>query len=95
MERPVIGTRIPGIVDAVQENVSALLIEPRNPEQLADAIRTYIEKPALALAHGRAGRDIVARQFRRSTVWHSILRIYDQLILERLPSRTRDSTITS
>jgi glycosyltransferase involved in cell wall biosynthesis len=95
MELPVIGTRIPGIVDAVQENDSGLLVKPRNPEQLADAIRTYIEKPALAFAHGRAGRTFVAHHFRRSTVWHSILRIYDQLIVERLPSRTYDSTMTS
>lgn len=95
MERPVIGTRIPGIVDAVQENVSGLLVDPKNPEQLADAIRTYIESPALAFAHGKAGRKIVARQFRRSAVWHSIAQIYGQLIAERLPSRTNDSTITS
>jgi glycosyltransferase involved in cell wall biosynthesis len=87
MELPVVGTRIPGTVDAIRENVTGILVEPRNPEELASAIRIYMRDPALASAHGRAGREYVVQHFRRSAVWEGILRIYHQLLDERIAAR--------
>jgi glycosyltransferase involved in cell wall biosynthesis len=84
MELPVIGTRIPGIVDALQENVNGVLVSPGNPRELADAIQRYIREPALALAHGQAGREFVVRHFRRSDVWEQISATYTRLIRQRI-----------
>ena len=95
MELPVIGTRIPGIVDAVQENISGLLIDPKNPEQLADAIRAYMNDPALASEHGEAGRRFIVDRFRRIDVWNSLRQTYEQLIADRLPSYAVTSTARS
>lgn len=84
MELPVIATRIPGIVDAVLEGTNGFLIEPHHPEQLAETILKYMHDPALARAHGKAGREFVVRRFQPSGVWASLLRIFDQLLFDRL-----------
>jgi glycosyltransferase involved in cell wall biosynthesis len=88
MELPVIGTRIPGIVDAVRENINGLLVDPGRPHELANAIRNYMCDPALAAAHGRAGRDFVVRQFQRAAVWERILETYQQQLEARLEHRS-------
>jgi glycosyltransferase involved in cell wall biosynthesis len=83
MELPVIGTRIPGIVDAVRENVTGLLIDARVAAQLARAIRIYKDDPALASEFGKAGRELVVSQFQRAAVWDSLRHTYEGLIAER------------
>jgi glycosyltransferase involved in cell wall biosynthesis len=84
MELPVIATRIPGAVDAVLEGTNGILIEPGHPDQIAEAILKYLRDPALAKAYGKAGREFVVRRFQPAGVWASILRIYDQLLFDRL-----------
>lgn len=80
MELPVIGSRIPGIVDAIQDNVTGLLVETGDPEGLAEAIRRYLRDPILLRRHGTAGREYVVTNFQRSMVFDSIRRTYDELI---------------
>jgi glycosyltransferase involved in cell wall biosynthesis len=84
MELPVIGTRIPGIVDAMLHGVNGVLVEPGQPDQLAAAIVKYMYDPQLAAAHGKAGRAFVVERFQRSAVWESILHTYDELQNSRL-----------
>ena len=84
MELPVIGTRIPGIVDAVLDGTNGVLVEPGQPDQLSAAILKYMRDPQLATAHGKAGRAFVVERFQCSVVWESILQTYDQLLNSRL-----------
>jgi glycosyltransferase involved in cell wall biosynthesis len=83
MELPVIGTRIPGIVDAVLDGTSGILVNPGDPDELAAAILRYMHDPSLAEAHGKAGREFVVSKFQRSDVWDRILHLYSQLVSER------------
>jgi glycosyltransferase involved in cell wall biosynthesis len=83
MELPVIGTRIPGIVDAVLEGVNGVLVEPGRPDQLAAAILKYLRNPGLAEVHGKAGRQFAVSRFQRTAVWDGILQTYDQLLRAR------------
>ena len=87
MELPVIGTRIPGIVDAVLDGTTGILVNPGDPDELAAAILTYMHYPCLAETHGRAGRDFVVGSFQRSDVWERIRHLYSQLMSERKPRR--------
>lgn len=54
--RPVIGTRAGGIADIVHDGVNGVVVEPRNPRALAEAIvRTLADRPRLEqLAAGAA-----------------------------------------
>ncbi len=60
---PVIATRVGGNVDAVVENVTGLLVPPRAPPALAEAIGRLARDPALRGKLGAAARLRVARYF--------------------------------
>lgn len=95
MELPVIGTRIPGIVDAVLEGTNGLLVDPGHPDQIAAAILKYLRDPGLAEAHGKAGRAFVVGRFQRSAVCESIVQIYDRLLDDRVRLRRKSVTLIS
>lgn len=60
---PVISTRHSGIPELVRHGVSGFLVEERQVDQLADCMRQLLSHPDALEAMGRAGRDIVARDF--------------------------------
>lgn len=60
---PVIATRISGVPELIDDWVDGLLVEPRDPESLANAIRRVLEDPGLAAQLSVAGRQKVERQF--------------------------------
>ena len=57
MGLPVIATRVVGCMDAVVEDETGILIPPRDPRALAQAIRTYLADSELRHRHGLAGRE--------------------------------------
>ena len=63
MELPVIATRHSGIPELVADGVSGLLAEERDPAGLARHVERLAGEPELRLAFGRAGREIVAREY--------------------------------
>jgi glycosyltransferase involved in cell wall biosynthesis len=87
MEVPVVGTRVPGCTDAMQDGVAGTLVPPRDAEALAHAIRTYLNDPDLRRRHGRAGRERVLRDFRPEAIWEATYQEYVRLLRARgLPS---------
>jgi glycosyltransferase involved in cell wall biosynthesis len=79
MQIPVVATRITGIVDAVSDGETGLLVPPHSPIGLAQAIESYIEDPALRRAHGLAGRERAIRLFDQETIWRALLGEYRRL----------------
>jgi glycosyltransferase involved in cell wall biosynthesis len=76
MGLPIIGTDVPGCRDAVVDGVTGRLIPAQSAAALAQAIAGYLRDPALARAHGQAGRERCARDFRPETLWRALLAIY-------------------
>jgi glycosyltransferase involved in cell wall biosynthesis len=62
-EVPVISTRISGIPELVENGVTGLLVPPRDPSALADALERLARDPELGRRMGRAGRAKVLREF--------------------------------
>lgn len=83
MQLPVVATRIPGCIDAVQDDVTGILVPPRNAEALAQAIRGYLHNPELCRQHGQAGRDRVLKNFRQEAIWDAFYQEYMQLLQEK------------
>lgn len=83
MRLPVIATRIPGCVDAVDDGGTGMLVPPRDSVALADAMRRYLRDSELRRTHGRAGRDRVLREFRREAIWEALYAEYERLLAER------------
>ncbi len=60
---PVIGTNVPGIRDVIEDGVSGLLVPPRNPRALADAITRVLSDAPLREKLIDGGRDCVRRLY--------------------------------
>jgi len=60
---PVVSTRVGGVVEALTDGETALLVEPDSPPALAAAIERLLGAPPLAERLARAGADDVSRRF--------------------------------
>ena len=76
--KPVVGSRVGGIPEVVQDGKSGLLVPPGNSEDLAEAVIRVLRNRELALALGQAGRAR-AEIFSIERMIHGYERIYDRL----------------
>ena len=61
--RPVIGSRVGGIQDQIEDGVTGVLVDPADLQAVAIAITTLREDEAAAVALGRRAREHVAAHF--------------------------------
>ena len=73
-ETPVIASRIPGVLDVVGEG--GLLVKPRDPSSLADAILEVLENPTNARSMGKNGRRRVEQKYDWKIIAQQILDVY-------------------
>jgi len=93
MELPIVATSVPGCIDAVQDNVTGILVSPKQSDVLAAAIQRYLDDPELRVMHGKAGRERVLREFRQDDLWEAIYQEYVTLLESRglgLPGKSND-----
>jgi glycosyltransferase involved in cell wall biosynthesis len=83
MRLPVVATRIPGCVDAINDGVTGTLVPPREPRTLTEALARYAEAPALARRHGEAARARVELEFKREAIFEALGDVYDRLLSRR------------
>ena len=60
---PVVASDISGIPELVENEVSGLLVPPRDPKAIADAMERLYDDPTLRQRLGQAGRGKVVREF--------------------------------
>jgi len=63
MEIPVVATNVGGIPEAIVDGETGILVEPRSPRKLADAIISLIDNPELRAEMGKNGRKYVMKYF--------------------------------
>jgi len=80
VETPVVGTKVEGIPELVVDGETGLLVPPRNPEALAQAILRMIENPTRAKAMARAGRKRVEAQFSTAVKVRRTEALYERLL---------------
>jgi glycosyltransferase involved in cell wall biosynthesis len=78
MARPVIGSRVDGLQEVVEDGVTGLLIEKDKPHLLADAIVTLLERPEICVQLGRAGRKRARRLFDFEAFVESYEKLYQE-----------------
>jgi glycosyltransferase involved in cell wall biosynthesis len=83
VETPVIGTSLEGIPELITDGETGLLVPPRNPDALAQAILRVIENPTRAKAMARAGRKLVEARFSTAIKVERTEALYRRLISER------------
>lgn len=77
--RAVVSTDVPGCRDAVERDVTGLLVPSRNAAQLAQAVASLLDDPVQCSAMGLAGRKLAEREFDVSKVVERHLEIYAEL----------------
>jgi colanic acid/amylovoran biosynthesis glycosyltransferase len=60
---PVIASKLSGIPELVNNQLTGLLVPPRDAASLADALERYLKDPELRHRLGCAGRETVVREF--------------------------------
>jgi glycosyltransferase involved in cell wall biosynthesis len=74
--KPVIGTRIGGTPEAVEDKVTGLLVERSDPDALARAIEDLLADPDLRLALGKRAAETVSAKFSGDRIVDELLRAY-------------------
>lgn len=74
--RPVITTDMPGCREVVIPGVNGLLVPPRDPAAVADAIERLLADPALRGTMGERGREHVRQRFSVRTIVDATLALY-------------------
>lgn len=73
---PVVATRVDGIPEAARDGVEGLLVDPGNPEALAQALVSVLGDQALSRKLGQAGRARVARDFSLDAMVAATVSVY-------------------
>jgi glycosyltransferase involved in cell wall biosynthesis len=76
--RAVVATDVGSVAEAVEHQVTGLLVAPEQPLALAHALRTLLEHPQNAAAMGAAGRER-ARRFTPAAMARAYERLYEEI----------------
>jgi glycosyltransferase involved in cell wall biosynthesis len=87
MELPVIASRVNGCVDAIVHEQTGLLVEPKNPVALAQAMERVLINTEEARQWGRNGRNRCVELFQQEIIWRQIADFYEKLIANETLSK--------
>jgi glycosyltransferase involved in cell wall biosynthesis len=87
--KPIVATSVGGVPSVLVHNEHGLLVSPKNPAQLSDAIRTLLLDSVLAT---RLAGNAVDRFFDRFTL-AKMVAAYEQLYLEMMEGKNTSNAI--
>ncbi|HEX2988603.1 MAG TPA: glycosyltransferase family 4 protein [Chloroflexota bacterium] len=77
--RPIVATEVSAVPEVVENGVTGLLVPPRDPQALADAMYRLLTERDRATAMGEAGLLKLKQQFSEDKMVQAIEQIYSQL----------------
>lgn len=75
--RPVVATRVGGVPDAVDQDVTGLMVPPGDPAALATALRTLLSDPARRAAFGAVARTRAIARFSAPAAIGAVQSLYE------------------
>lgn len=79
MGKPVVGTRLGGTIEQIEEGVTGLLVPPRDANALADALATLLDNPERCQQMGRAGHHRFLNHFEFEPFYHKVCAVYEEV----------------
>jgi glycosyltransferase involved in cell wall biosynthesis len=79
---PIVTTDVPGCRDVVTHGHNGLLVPPRDPQALAEAITTLLTEPTLRDAMGKSGRKLALEKFSLEKIIEQTLDVYREILLK-------------
>jgi glycosyltransferase involved in cell wall biosynthesis len=83
LSKPVIASNFGEMRRVIQQTQCGILVDPSNPERIADVIAYYYNNPDLVRQHGQNGRKWVEKQYNWAQSAQVFLSIYANLGAER------------
>jgi sugar transferase (PEP-CTERM/EpsH1 system associated) len=80
---PMVGTRVGGNPELIEEGVTGTLVPRNDAESMARAMRVYTESAELCRRHGSEARRAVERRFGIDAMVNAYMAVYDQLLATR------------
>lgn len=77
---PVVSADVGGMSESVRDGVSGILVPPRDPGRLAEAVISLLDNPSLQRKLGQSGRSIVEQEFTVSRMVTETIKIYRDLL---------------
>jgi glycosyltransferase involved in cell wall biosynthesis len=76
---PVVATNVGGLPEVVQDGVTGILVPPKDPNALADAVIRLLRDSDLRRRMGDAGRERVLKEFRVDRIVEQTLKVYQSV----------------
>ncbi|OPX20558.1 MAG: hypothetical protein BZ151_03175 [Desulfobacca sp. 4484_104] len=80
MGKAVIGANFGGIAEIITPGQNGLLVPPRDPEALAQALLTLMRQPKRAKAYGRQGWALVQARYSLTHMAEAVEAVYDRVL---------------
>ena len=80
LHKPIIGTKIGGITEMIEDGITGLLVEPNDPKSLAAAIDTLLQQPHLCQSLGERGFQLAKTKYNEQVFLEKLLSLYGDLI---------------
>lgn len=77
---PVVSTKVGGIKDVVSDGKTGILVNPRNPEEVAEAVNKLLADKELAKNMGEKGRRRVEKEFSWERIAERTLALYKSIL---------------
>ena len=83
VSRPVVATNVGGNSEVIIEDETGILVPPKDPEKMAQAIIKILQNPDLAKKMGEAGRQMVEEKFTLDGMVHEYESIYEKCLARK------------
>lgn len=84
---PVVGSAVGGLLDTIVPGQTGLLVPPRDPAALAEALQVLLADPGRRAAYGRAGRARACAHYSWDRIAGDTADVYAGVVEERLAER--------
>ena len=81
--KPVIATRVGGIVDVVEDGETGILVAPNDADALAKALIRLLKDGELRMRMGEAGRAKIDAKFSARVMVNQIQKVYEELLIKK------------
>jgi glycosyltransferase involved in cell wall biosynthesis len=78
--KPVIGSRVGGIPDLIEDGEDGLLFQPRDVEELSEKVAYLARRPKLVREMGRRARDKAERQYDPEVHYQKMMGVYEGVL---------------
>jgi len=82
MRKPVVASAAGGLVEIIRHEETGLLVPPKQPRPLAEAVVRLLRDRELGRRLGEAGRRLVEREFSAASMVEGTLRVYHEVLNE-------------